>query len=176
MLARVLTQKSEEATASSASLLAMPLSSISLLSIPTKLLERIVHNRLLHHLITNSILSPRQFGFQPGSSTQEALLSVTHDWQRNLDHGLSSAALFLVMSKAFDKVPHHHLLHSLVSFRRLRAITQMIRELPFQSFTKSCARYSSTSLPVHSTGLLHYSTSHASTALLTATALLYNTD
>ena len=56
---------------------------ISLLSIPSKLLERIVHNRLLHHLITNSILSPRQDGFRPGSSTQEAILSATHDWQRN---------------------------------------------------------------------------------------------
>lgn len=52
---------------------------ISLLSIPSKLLECIVHIRLLHHLITNSILSPRQFGFRPGSSTQEALLSATHD-------------------------------------------------------------------------------------------------
>lgn len=41
---------------------------ISLLSIPSKILERIVHRRLLHHLITNSIISPKQFGFRPGSS------------------------------------------------------------------------------------------------------------
>ena len=86
---------------------------ISLLPIPSKVLERIVHNRLLCHLITNSILSPRQFGFRPRSSTQKALLLATHDWQRYLDLGLSSAALFLDMSKAFDKVPHCHLLQSL---------------------------------------------------------------
>ena len=86
---------------------------ISLLSIPSKILERIVHNRLLSHLTTNSILSPGQFGFRPGSSTQEALLSATHDWQRYLDLGLSTAALFLDMSKAFDKVPHCQLLRSL---------------------------------------------------------------
>ena len=49
----------------------------------------------------------------PGSSTQEALLTATHDWQRCLDLGLSSVALFLDMSKAFDKVPHSSLLHSL---------------------------------------------------------------
>ena len=36
---------------------------ISLLSLPSKLLERIVHNRLLHHLVAKAILSPRQFGF-----------------------------------------------------------------------------------------------------------------
>ena len=83
---------------------------ISLLSIPSKILERIVHTR---HLIENSILSPRQFDFQPGSLTQEALLTATYDWQSCLDQGLSTAALFLNMSKAFDKVPHHNLLLSL---------------------------------------------------------------
>ena len=58
---------------------------ISLLSIPSKLLERIVHRRLLRHLLVNDILSPRQFGFHPGSSTQKALLAATHDWHRCLD-------------------------------------------------------------------------------------------
>ena len=88
---------------------------ISLLSIPSKLLERIVHRRLLHHLLDNSFLSPRQFGFRPGSSTQEALLTATHDWHRCLDRGLSTAALFLDLSKAFDRVPHGKLLCSLSS-------------------------------------------------------------
>ena len=78
---------------------------ISLLSLPSKLLERIVFNRLLDHLLTNSILSPRQFGFRPGSSTQEALLVATHDWQRFLDRGYSSAALFLDLSKALIRCP-----------------------------------------------------------------------
>ena len=127
---------------------------ISLLSIPSKLLERIVHNRLLHHLITNSILSPRQFGFRPGSSTQEveeALLTATHDWQRNLDHGLSSAALFLDMSKAFDKVPHHHLLRSLSAVGVSRPLLKW-----FESYLSNRSQkvvlngYSSTLLPVHS--------------------------
>ena len=83
---------------------------ISLLSIPSKLLERIVHRKLLRHLLDNSILSPRQFGFRLGSSTQEALLTATHDWHRSLDRGLSTAALFLDLSNAFDRVPHNRLL------------------------------------------------------------------
>ena len=58
---------------------------ISLLSIPSKLLERIVHNRLMYHRLTNSLLSVRQFGFRPGSSTQEALISATTDWHKFLD-------------------------------------------------------------------------------------------
>ena len=82
---------------------------------PISLLTQVSHDRLLRHLITNLILSSRQFGFRPGSSTQEALLTAMHDWQRYLDSGISSAALFLDMSKAFDKVPHCHLLQSLVA-------------------------------------------------------------
>jgi len=37
---------------------------ISLLSLVSKVLERIVHNRLSHHLSSNSLLSGDQFGFQ----------------------------------------------------------------------------------------------------------------
>ena len=36
---------------------------ISLLSIPSKLLERIIHNKLMNHLLSNSIISRQQFGF-----------------------------------------------------------------------------------------------------------------
>ena len=89
--------------------------SVSLLSIPSRILERVVHQRLLHHLLSNSIISPRQFGFRPGGSTREALLTATHNWQSNLERRNRSAALFLDISKAFDKVPHHNLLLSLSS-------------------------------------------------------------
>ena len=43
---------------------------ISLLSLPSKVLE---NNRRLKFLLANNIPSSRQFGFRPGSSTQEAL-------------------------------------------------------------------------------------------------------
>ena len=46
---------------------------ISLLSLLSKILERIIHNRLLSFLLSNKLLSPLQFGFRPCSSTQEAL-------------------------------------------------------------------------------------------------------
>ena len=116
-----------------------------------KLLERIVHNRLLHHLTTNSILSSRQFGFRPGSSTQEALLFATHDWQRYLDLGLSSVALFLDMSKAFDKVPHHQLLRSLSSVGVSGPLLDWFKSYLFQRSQRVILNgHSSTSLPVTS--------------------------
>ena len=68
---------------------------ISLLPLPSKILERILHNHLLNHLLSNNFLSPRQFGFRPGSSTEEALL---FDWSSHL---ASVAAVFFDLSKAF---------------------------------------------------------------------------
>ena len=88
---------------------------ISLLSLVSKVLERIIHNRLMRYLISNSYLSRFQFGFRPMGSTQEAILTATNDWHKTLDRGLSSAAVFFDLSKAFDTVPHHLLLQTLRS-------------------------------------------------------------
>ena len=42
---------------------------ISLLSLCSKILERIIHNKLMKHLVEHDLLSGRLFGFRPGSST-----------------------------------------------------------------------------------------------------------
>ena len=83
---------------------------ISLLSLPSKLLERIVHTRLMQHLLLNNLLSSAQFGFSPHSSTQEALISATTAWHQFLDKRLSVGAVFFDLSKAFDHVPHSSLI------------------------------------------------------------------
>ena len=41
---------------------------IPLISLPSKILEHLVHNRLSDYLYLNPLISPSQFGFQPGSS------------------------------------------------------------------------------------------------------------
>ena len=88
---------------------------ISLLSLPSKLLGRIVHNTLmtLSFLLTNSILPRSLFGFRPASSTQEAIISATGDWYQHLDSKKNVAVVLFDLSKAFDTVPHHGLLNSL---------------------------------------------------------------
>ena len=67
---------------------------ISLLSIPSKILERIVHNRLMTYLSRNNLLSLLQFGFRPKSSTQEAVLAATNDWHQHLDSNKEVACVF----------------------------------------------------------------------------------
>ena len=86
---------------------------ISLLSLPSKILERIVHNKLLDYFLSNSLLFRSQFGFQPSSSTQEALISATTDWHKLLDSMANVAAVFFDLSKAFDSIPHSSILNAL---------------------------------------------------------------
>ena len=86
---------------------------ISLLSLPSKILECIIYNRLLSHLLTNSLLSNSQFGFRPCSSTQEALIATTTSWHQYLDEKQSVGAVFFDLSKAFDSVPHSGILRAL---------------------------------------------------------------
>ena len=49
---------------------------VSLLPTLSKVLERIIYNRLFHHLVKNKILSSAQYGFQPNRSTEHAILEL----------------------------------------------------------------------------------------------------
>ena len=89
---------------------------ISLLSLVSKVLERIIHNRLSDYLSRNNLLSNQQFGFRSGFSSQEALLTVTNDWHNLLASNRQATAVFFDIRKAFDSVPHHHILTSLSTF------------------------------------------------------------
>ena len=88
---------------------------ISLLSLPSKILERIIHTRISGFLYDHNLLSRIQFGFRSRSSTQEALLSVTNTWYSMLSKHKQVAAVFLDVKKAFDSVPHYQLIRALHS-------------------------------------------------------------
>ncbi len=78
-----------------------------------KVQERIVHNSVMDHALSNELLSFSQYGFRPGSSTQEAILAATRDWHQTLECGGNVACVFLDLSKAFDSLPHSLILRSL---------------------------------------------------------------
>ena len=86
---------------------------ISLLSLVSKALEKIIHHRVMNCLSHHHLLSNCQFGFRPCRSTQEALLSVTNNWHQSLSHRHQVAAVFFDIRKAFDSVPHDHLLRAI---------------------------------------------------------------
>lgn len=69
-----------------------------------------------HHLVTNSILSPRQYGFRRGLSTDHALLDVVG----RIEGGLARSEFTLVVSfdvaKAFDNIPHKEIIRRMVYY------------------------------------------------------------
>ena len=59
--------------------------SISLLPCFSKLLERIMHNRLFKYLLENSIIYEKQFGFQTAHSTEDAILLFLNQLCQSFD-------------------------------------------------------------------------------------------
>jgi hypothetical protein len=70
---------------------------ISLTCIRCKVLETIIRENTINHLRTNDILSPKQFGFLDGRSTQLQMLITTELWQQALDEG---------------RIQHRHTIHT----------------------------------------------------------------
>ena len=78
----------------------------------------------------NELISQNQSGFKPGDSCISQLLCITHDIYQSLDDGLETRAVFLDISKAFDKVWHEGLLFKLkqngISGNLLNVITDFL--------------------------------------------------
>ena len=86
---------------------------VSLLTICSKIFERIIYNNACNYLVDNNLISQNQSGFKRGDSCINQLISVTHDLLNSLDEGLEVRVIFLDISKAFDKVWHERLIYKL---------------------------------------------------------------
>ena len=84
---------------------------ISLLSIVSKVLERVVLKNIKYHLI--QIISNCQHGFLRGKSCVTNLLEVLDYIGRILDNGGQVDTVYLDMSKAFDQISYRKLINKL---------------------------------------------------------------
>jgi hypothetical protein len=89
---------------------------VSLTSVMSKVMERIVTGHLLHHLVVNHLASANQHGFTKGHSTVTNLLECLNAWTESLMHKLPIYVVYLDLAKAFDTVPHQGLLLTFSSF------------------------------------------------------------
>lgn len=89
---------------------------ISILPLFSKVAERVIFTRVYKFLHSNNIICKEQYGFQPGKSTQAALLEIKNSLIHNIEHKLYTVGVFLDFSKAFDSIKHDILLHKLYTY------------------------------------------------------------
>ena len=86
---------------------------ISLLSNIDKILEKIVHKRIISFFEVNNVFFTRQFGFRSKHSTAHSLIALTEKIRNSLDKGKFTCGIFIDFQKAFDTVDHEILLQKL---------------------------------------------------------------
>ncbi|GFV25525.1 RNA-directed DNA polymerase from mobile element jockey [Trichonephila clavipes] len=90
---------------------------ISLLPVLSKLAEKVILARLNDHLEREKILISEQHGFRPRLSTSHQLLRVVEFIKEGNNKDECTAAVFLDIQKAFDRVWHTGLLFKLITYK-----------------------------------------------------------
>ena len=88
---------------------------ISLLPICGKIFEKIVFDQVYSFLNNNNLISKFQSGFRPGDSCIYQLISITTNIYDSFENFDETRAIFLDISKAFERVWHEGLIHKLKS-------------------------------------------------------------
>lgn len=96
---------------------------ISLLSIFSKLLEKIVKVRVITFLNKHNFFSKNQFGFQSGLNTGSAVIEFMSQTYTGINEGQMCAGIFVDVMKAFDTVDHEILLNKL-NLAGIRGVAQ----------------------------------------------------
>ena len=88
----------------------------SLLSVVSKVFEKLLNNRIVNHLEKCGHFSDFQYGFRSSQLTADILTVVSDRIVRAFSKSGATRAVALDISKAFDRVWHAGLLHK-VKFR-----------------------------------------------------------
>ena len=89
---------------------------VRLLSVVSKVFEKLVNNRIVDHLVKCGLFSDFRYGFRSSRSTADLLTVVSDKIARAFHRSGATRALALDISKAFDRVWHTGLLHKLKSY------------------------------------------------------------
>ena len=89
---------------------------VSLLSVVSKVFEKLVNNRFVDHLEKYGLFSDFQYGLRSSRSTADLLTVVSDRIARAFNRSGATRAVALDISKVFDRVWHAGLLHKLISY------------------------------------------------------------
>ena len=99
---------------------------ISLLPLPGKILEKLVHQQLSTYLETESLLSDKQHGFRKKHSTVHSVAQLSNYISKKMDTRTPTLVAYVDFKKAFDCVQHSVLLAKLASLGVGRSIVNWV--------------------------------------------------
>ena len=88
----------------------------SLLSVVSKVFQKLVNKRIVDHLEKCGLFTDFQYGFRSSQSIADLLTVVSDRIARAFNRSGATRAVALDISKAFDRVWHAGLLHKLKSY------------------------------------------------------------
>ena len=89
---------------------------ISLLSISSKIIERVAFRQMFNFIRDNNLLYKQQSGFIPGDSCSNQLVYLYDNIVKAMEYKKQVKFIFCDITKAFDRVWHTGLLHKLSNF------------------------------------------------------------
>ena len=99
---------------------------ISMLSVFSKIFEKLLHKVIIEYLEANDLLNESQYGFRKKRSTLHALLNATENIYQACDSKLYTLGIFIDFSRAFDTVNHSVLLKKLKYYGIKGKILQLL--------------------------------------------------
>ena len=86
---------------------------VALLSVLSKVLERVVFKQIVKYIDKNSLLHPSHHGSRAGHSTSTAIIEMYDKWVESIENGNMAGVMMIDLSAAFDLVDHPLLLQKL---------------------------------------------------------------
>jgi hypothetical protein len=75
-----------------------------MLSVYNKIIEKVLHERIMKFILKNKILDSYQFGFRPRCNAEVVAIEVVSQISQALDKKKTISAIFIDMRKVFDLV------------------------------------------------------------------------
>ena len=103
---------------------------ISLLSVISKIYEKLIYTRIYSYLTKKKLIYSKQFGFRSNYSTNHALISITEHIRKLQDNGHYVCGIFVDLEKAFDTVNHKILCEKLDHYGLRGNVNKLIKSYP----------------------------------------------